>query len=86
MKNKNYFDYASTTPIAEQVKQDMAAALDDDLLGNASSLDHEFGLVASQAIELERQDIEGLINAKTVEIIWTSDVSYYCYCKRQNKI
>jgi|TARA_B100001179_G_C18574688_1_gene396855 cysteine desulfurase len=72
MKNKIYFDYASTTPIAEQVKQDMAAALDDDLLGNASSLDHEFGLGASQAIELARQDIAGLINAQTGEIIWTS--------------
>ena len=72
MKNKIYFDYASTTPIAKEVKQDMTTALDDDLLGNASSLDHEFGLGASQAIELARQDIASLINAKIGEIIWTS--------------
>ena len=50
----------------------MAAALEDDLFGNASSLDHEFGLHASQAIELARQDIANLINAKTDEIVWTS--------------
>ena len=50
----------------------MAIALDDDLLGNASSLDHEFGLGASQAIELAREDIASLINAQTGEIIWTS--------------
>ena len=72
MKRKIYFDYASTTPIAKEVKQDMAAALEDDLLGNASSLDHEFGLDASQAIELARQDIANLINATTDEIVWTS--------------
>ena len=72
MKNKIYFDYASTTPIAKEVKQDMGAALEDDLLGNASSLDHEFGLDASQAIELARGDIAELINAETGEIIWTS--------------
>ena len=72
MKNKIYFDYASTTPIAKEVKQDMANALDDDLLGNASSLDHEFGLDASQAIELARQEIANLINAQSGEIIWTS--------------
>ena len=50
----------------------MAAALEDDLLGNASSLDHEFGLDASQAIELARRDIANLINARTGEIVWTS--------------
>ena len=72
MKNKIYFDYASTTPIAMEVKHDMGAALEDDLLGNASSLDHEFGLDASQAIELARSDIAELINAETGEIIWTS--------------
>ncbi|HIF19522.1 MAG TPA: cysteine desulfurase [Gammaproteobacteria bacterium] len=72
MKNKIYFDYASTTPIAKEVKEDIGAALEDDLLGNASSLDHEFGVDASQAIELARQDIAELINAETAEIIWTS--------------
>ena len=72
MKNKIYFDYASTTPIAKEVKQDMGAALEDDFLGNASSLDHEFGVDASQAIELARGDIAELINAETAEIIWTS--------------
>jgi len=86
MKNKIYFDYASTTPIAKEVKEDMGAALEDDLLGNASSLDHEFGVDASQAIELARQDIAELINAETASLLMQKQLRLSGLLEPQNQI
>ncbi len=70
--NKVYLDYASTTPIAEEVKTDMKSVLDKDLFGNPSSLDHEFGAIVNDLIDAARLDIAALIHADANEIVWTS--------------
>ena len=69
---KIYLDYASTTPIAEEVKTDIKSVLDNDLFGNPSSLDHEYGSLVNELIESSRTDVAKLINADGDEIIWTS--------------
>ena len=69
---KIYLDYASTTPIAGEVKKDIKSVLDNDLFGNPSSLDHEYGSSVSEFIESSRTDVAELINADGDEIIWTS--------------
>ena len=69
---KIYLDYASTTPIAEDVKTDIKSVLDNDLFGNPSSLDHEYGSLVNELIESSRTDVAKLINADGDEIIWTS--------------
>ena len=69
---KIYLDYASTTPIAEEVKTDIKSVLDNDLFGNPSSLDHEYGSLVNELIESSRTDVAKLINADGDEIVWTS--------------
>ena len=69
---KIYLDYASTTPISEEVKTDIKSVLDNDLFGNPSSLDHEYGSLVNELIESSRTDVAKLINADGDEIIWTS--------------
>ena len=69
---KIYLDYASTTPIAGEVKKDIKSVLDSDLFGNPSSLDHDYGSSVSEFIESSRTDVAELINADGDEIIWTS--------------
>jgi len=64
-----YLDYASNTPLLSEVKQAMAAWLEE--LGNPSSL-HAEGRAAKQAFERARKQVASLINANPEEIYFTS--------------
>ncbi len=73
-KKKNiYFDYASTTPVAEEVKRAMEPYLDEKF-GNSASL-HSFGRQAKQALEDSRKFIAGQLNGDKENLIFTSSAS-----------
>ncbi|MFH1106253.1 MAG: cysteine desulfurase NifS [Candidatus Aenigmatarchaeota archaeon] len=65
-----YMDYAATTPVREEVLEEMNKYFYGKF-GNASSL-HSFGAEAAQAIEESRKRIATAINATPDEIIFTS--------------
>ena len=49
---KTYLDFASTTPMATEVIEEMHAVMSEASFGNPSSLDHEYGIRAKNIIEL----------------------------------
>lgn len=63
-------DHASTTPMAPEVIEAMAAAF-VEIFGNASSL-HQPGLSARAALEEARERVAGLIGAEAGEVYFTS--------------
>lgn len=65
-----YFDNAATTPVREEVLEAMLPYLKEKF-GNASSL-HEYGREARNAIDIAREHVAKLINAKPEEIFFTS--------------
>lgn len=65
-----YLDHAASTPVAEQVLEEMMPFLRDNY-GNPSSI-HRFGRTATKAIESARKRIADLINANHTEILFTS--------------
>ncbi|HNT73272.1 MAG TPA: cysteine desulfurase family protein, partial [Methanothrix sp.] len=65
-----YMDHASTTPMAPEVIEAMAAAF-VEIFGNASSL-HQPGLAARAALEEARERVAGLIGAEAGEVYFTS--------------
>ena len=67
-----YLDYASTTPLAEEVVAEMGTLMNKNAFGNPSATDHLFGKQAYELIENARQEVASLINALPDEIIWTS--------------
>ena len=67
---KIYLDYNATTPVDERVLEAMLPYFTENF-GNAGS-DHFFGWDANEAVELAREQIGNLINAKTTRITFTS--------------
>ena len=67
-----YLDYASTTPLAEEVAAEMGALMSNSSFGNPSATDHVFGKHAHELIENARLQVASLINGLPDEIIWTS--------------
>ena len=67
-----YLDYASTTPLAEEVAAEMGTLLNNNSYGNPSATDHLFGKQAFELIENSRLEVASFINALPDEIIWTS--------------
>jgi cysteine desulfurase len=67
-----YLDYASTTPLAEEVVAEMGTLMDSNSFGNPSATDHIFGKQAYELIENARLEVASFINASPDEIIWTS--------------
>ena len=67
-----YLDYASSTPLAQEVIEAMVHVISNDNFGNPSSIDHEYGKHAHDVVEACRLDVAHLINADQREIIWTS--------------
>ncbi|HQA62599.1 MAG TPA: cysteine desulfurase NifS, partial [Methanothrix sp.] len=65
-----YMDHASTTPMAPEVIEAMAAAF-VEIFGNASSL-HQPGLSARAALEEARERVAGFIGAEAGEVYFTS--------------
>lgn len=73
MKFPIYLDYASTTPVDENVAQKMMNYLTQyGIFGNPASRSHQFGWIAEEAVDIARDQIATLINADPREIIFTS--------------
>ncbi|WP_339478054.1 cysteine desulfurase family protein [Pseudomonas sp. RL_5y_Pfl2_69] len=72
-KRPIYFDYAATTPVDARVIQVMVDCLGfEGNFGNPASGSHVFGQQARQTVELAREQVAKLINARPEQIIWTS--------------
>ncbi|RDK88980.1 MULTISPECIES: cysteine desulfurase family protein [Flavobacteriaceae] len=70
-KEPIYFDYASTTPVKQEVYEAMSPYFLDHY-GNASSSTHRHGSIASNAIDKARNQISKLVNCKENEVFFTS--------------
>lgn len=66
-----YMDHHATTPVDRRVLEAMLPFF-TDIIGNAASIDHEYGAEANRAVEKARQQIAALLNAQPDEIIFTS--------------
>ena len=66
-----YMDHHATTPVDPRVLESMLPYF-SQIFGNAASIDHEYGAEATRAVEVARQQIARLINARPDEIIFTS--------------
>lgn len=66
-----YMDHHATTPVDPRVVEAMLPYF-TEIYGNAASIDHEYGVAASRAVDVARQQIGKLINARPEEIIFTS--------------
>lgn len=64
-----YLDYNATTPIAQEVKEEIIKNL--DIFGNPSS-SHSYGQIASGILERSRDIIAHFIDANSEEILFTS--------------
>ncbi|MFP3518627.1 aminotransferase class V-fold PLP-dependent enzyme [Pseudomonas sp. SIMBA_077] len=72
-KRPLYFDYAATTPVDDRVIQVMVECLGfEGNFGNPASGSHAFGQQARLAVELAREQVAHLVNAKPEQIVWTS--------------
>ncbi|WP_078061546.1 IscS subfamily cysteine desulfurase [Legionella saoudiensis] len=68
-----YLDYMATTPVDPRVVERMVHFLGPDGdFGNPSSVTHDFGRRAAQAVEHARSQIAEVIHASPQEIIFTS--------------
>ena len=65
-----YFDHAATTPIKQEVLEEMLPYLKEKY-GNASSL-YTLGREARRGIEEARKEVASLINCKPSEIYFTA--------------
>lgn len=73
MQKHIYLDYASTTPVDEQVALKMSQYMTmDGVFGNPASRSHRFGWQAEEAVEASREQIANLVNADPREIVFTS--------------
>ncbi|MBD2036593.1 cysteine desulfurase [Leptolyngbya sp. FACHB-321] len=66
-----YLDYHATTPTDPRVASLMLRYMIEEF-GNASSVDHEWGDRAEDAIKQAAKNVAALIGASPREIIWTS--------------
>ena len=71
MKTPIYLDYHATTPVDKRVLDAMMPFFQEHF-GNAASLQHRFGWIAKEAVEIARKKIAEAINAQPREIIFTS--------------
>jgi cysteine desulfurase len=66
-----YMDHHASTPVDKRVLEAMLPYF-TEIIGNAASIDHEYGAEANRAVERARQQIAALLNAQPDEIIFTS--------------
>jgi|LSQX01.2.fsa_nt_gb cysteine desulfurase len=69
-KRQVYLDHAATTPVHPEVFQEMRVVLETHF-GNPSSL-HFYGRAVKQRLEIARERVARLLNAKHEEIYFTS--------------
>lgn len=73
MQKLIYLDYASTTPVDEQVAAKMSEHMTmNGVFGNPASRSHRFGWQAEEAVEAAREQVANLLNADPREIVFTS--------------
>ena len=65
-----YLDYSATTPVKEEVLQEMLPYFTEKF-GNPSSL-YDLGLEAKAAVSHAREQVAALINAKPAEVFFTA--------------
>lgn len=65
-----YLDHNATTPVDPRVRAAMLPYL-DELFGNPSSVEHEHGHAAGQAIDKAREQVAASIGARANEVIFT---------------
>lgn len=71
VKTPIYMDYHATTPVDKRVLNAMMPFFSEHF-GNAASLQHRFGWIAKEAVEIARKKIAESIGAQPREIIFTS--------------
>lgn len=71
IKTPVYLDYQATTPLDERALKAMMPYLTEQF-GNPHSSTHSFGWQAEAALDIAREDIAGVLGAKTDEIYFTS--------------
>jgi cysteine desulfurase len=71
IKTPVYMDYHATTPVDKRVLDAMMPFFTEHF-GNAASLQHRFGWIAKEAVEIARKKIANAINAQPREIFFTS--------------
>ena len=71
MKLPIYLDNSATTPLDPRVVERMLPYLREHF-GNPASTTHEFGRIASRAVEEARAEVAALIGADEREVAWTS--------------
>lgn len=71
LQDRIYLDHNATTPVDPKVLEVMLPYF-TDFFGNASSIDHDYGYEAKQAVEKSRELISKAINSSPDEIIFTS--------------
>lgn len=71
MERPIYLDYNATTPVDYQVLETMLPYFTEQF-GNASSIQHAYGWETEEAVDLAREQVAQLLNARPQEIIFTS--------------
>lgn len=66
-----YLDYNATTPCDPRVVDTMLPYFTSHF-GNPASIDHSFGWLAQESVELAREQIASLINAYSKQVVFTS--------------
>ncbi len=66
-----YLDYHSTTPVDRRVADRIYHYMTEEY-GNASSVDHEYGDRAEEAVKQAAKQVAELVGAHNREIVWTS--------------
>ena len=66
-----YLDYHATTPVDPRVLEAMLPWFTENF-GNAASRSHSYGWQASEAVELARSQVAGLLKADPKDIVFTS--------------
>ena len=66
-----YLDFNATTPVDPEVLEVMTPLFSQNF-GNASSVQHAFGMAASELIENARGQIANLVGARSASVVFTS--------------
>lgn len=69
-----YMDNHSTTPVDPRVLDAMLPFFTEHF-GNAASVQHRFGWIAKEAVEIARKHVAALVRAQSKEIVFTSSAT-----------
>ncbi len=69
--NPTYLDCAATTPLIDEVREEVMRYLIDDF-GNAGSRTHDYGAVAKRRVQHARQEVADVVDANPEDVVFTS--------------